>query len=72
MIEYLADHPLVIPPFEKEINFFGLNWGKDLDWYKAHFPLRATRKTLLSVRAKSFLPEEGSVYYLFHPEGPLG
>jgi hypothetical protein len=36
--EYLTQHPAVIPPVEKEIDFFDREYDHGLDWYLAHFP----------------------------------
>ena len=35
---YLTQHPQVLPPILKEINFWSGNFEKGIDWYLAHFP----------------------------------
>lgn len=36
--QYICQHPAVVPPVEKEIDFFDLEYERGLDWYLAHFP----------------------------------
>ncbi len=38
LFQYLRQHPAVLPPLEKEIDFFDLEYEAGLDWYLAHFP----------------------------------
>lgn len=63
---WLAQHPQILPPFEKEVHYFdgGLdpqtdNFSKGIDWYRAHFP-----KAAAAAGRKSF---ETTPLYLFHP-----
>ena len=38
LYSYLCHHPNVIPPLQKEINFFSKKLNRGIDWYLAHFP----------------------------------
>lgn len=35
---YLSQHPEILSPVEKEIDFFDLEYDHGIDWYLAHFP----------------------------------
>lgn len=37
LYHYLATHPQVLPAVEKEIDFWGWNYTRGIDWYLAHF-----------------------------------
>jgi hypothetical protein len=60
LYRYLSEHPDVHPGLVKEIQFFTLNYGKGVDWYRSQFPPE-------SVGGHSF---DASPYYLFHPAAP--
>ncbi len=38
LYHYLRQHPAVLPPIEKEIDFFDMEYEQGLEWYLAHFP----------------------------------
>ncbi|MEM9168828.1 MAG: sulfotransferase domain-containing protein [Pseudomonadota bacterium] len=38
---WLVQHPDIVEPMKKEINFFYRHWDRGLDFYLAHFPKRA-------------------------------
>ncbi|NJR70893.1 MAG: sulfotransferase domain-containing protein, partial [Synechococcales cyanobacterium CRU_2_2] len=38
LYHYLRRHPAMLPPIEKEIDFFDVEYDRGLDWYLAHFP----------------------------------
>ena len=42
LFSYLMQHPKVVPPYRKEVHFFGPGHhaGKSSAWYRGHFPLR--------------------------------
>lgn len=48
---YLAQHPQLLPAYQKEVHFFDKNPNSDADfsqnlaWYRAFFPLKLQRKT---------------------------
>jgi hypothetical protein len=60
LFQYLVKHPQVNPPFRKEIKFFDIHYAQGLNWYRAHFPLKA--KML-----KGSITGEATPYYIFHP-----
>jgi sulfotransferase family protein len=57
---YLRDHPAIVGPFWKEVDFFDRHWAKGEAWYRGQFPLRANGK----------LVGEASPSYVFHPLAP--
>ena len=59
---YLVEHPQVRPSFREEVHFFDNNYGREIGWYRAHFP---TEK-----KGADFLVGEATPYYLFHPHAP--
>lgn len=69
LFRYLSQHPCVVPALKKEVHFFDNNYGKGINWYRAHFPLCTTRM-LKKKKEKGFLTGEASPYYLFHPHAP--
>jgi hypothetical protein len=60
LFHYLAKHPEIKPPFRKEIKFFDIHYGQGLNWYRAHFPLKAK----MSIGT---ITGEATPYYIFHP-----
>ena len=38
LYHYLRQHPDVLSPIEKEIDFFDMEYENGIDWYLAHFP----------------------------------
>jgi hypothetical protein len=60
LYRWLAAHPGVHAPLEKETQFFTTEWARGLDWYRCHFGLAGTG-------LKNF---EASPYYLYHPCAP--
>ena len=66
LFKALCRHPLVTgPTLRKGVHYFDTGYHHDLDWYRSHFPMRAT------LRARRGRPRvrvvESSPYYLFHP-----
>jgi hypothetical protein len=63
LFDYLVQHPDVLPPLNKEIHYFDLNYARGVTWYRARFPysyqLRGRAMTL-----------DASPYYLAHPLAP--
>ena len=37
LFRYLADHPDLAMPWQKEVDFFTTHWEKGVDWYEAQF-----------------------------------
>jgi tetratricopeptide (TPR) repeat protein len=54
---YLNQHPQVLSPHKKEINFFNRNFEMGVPWYLAHFPAIAD--------ADEFITGEASPIYLY-------
>jgi hypothetical protein len=67
LYRYLAEHPGIRFATRKEVHFFDTNFAKGINWYRAHFPLRAHQEGVRAVRGRPFLVGEASPYYLFHP-----
>jgi len=67
LFKNLAEHPqLLRPGVEKGIDFFSLNYYRDAEWYRAHFPIAnlARRRTARYGKPMAF---EACTYYMFHP-----
>lgn len=60
LFHYLAQHPDLAMPVDKEIHYYDINYQKGLNWYKRYFPLRSSAK----------YSGEATPYYLFHPFVP--
>jgi len=63
---YLAQHPSIDAPFVKEIHYFDLNYERDINWYRAHFPVDVDRFSKLGGKKQCFTGE-ATPYYVFHP-----
>lgn len=70
LFTYLAQHPMIVPPFQKEVHYFdgGTNPNHDnfkrgINWYRLHFPLNM----LMQKGYKTF---EASPLYIFNPLAP--
>ncbi|MFL5495520.1 MAG: sulfotransferase domain-containing protein [Gemmatimonadales bacterium] len=63
LFDHLVQHPDVLPPLNKEIHYFDLNYTRGVTWYRARFPysyqLRGRAVTI-----------DASPYYLVHPQVP--
>ncbi|GAB3731143.1 sulfotransferase family protein [Nocardiopsis nanhaiensis] len=66
LFKALSLHPAVTgPTLRKGVHYFDTGHHNGLDWYRAHFPLRAT---LRARRGRDRIRVcESSPYYLFHP-----
>ena len=62
---YLAEHPDIEPPMQKEMSFFDVNFHRGVNWYRMHFP-RASGGTA-SPEKPDTLTGESTAYYMFHP-----
>ena len=62
---YLWQHPQLKLSIEKEIHYYNYHAqvGKNLDWYRSHFPLRFTSRDKLT--------GEASPYYLFSEDAAV-
>lgn len=64
----LMSHPLIYSAnYHKGVNYFDVNYHRDLSWYQGHFPTAA----LLRKRTRGVTGDpitfEASGYYMFHP-----
>jgi hypothetical protein len=66
LYEYLSQHPDVVPPLGKELQYFSVEHGRGEAWYRAHFP---TQRSIERRRrgGAACVVFEASPYYLFHP-----
>lgn len=62
LFHYLGQHPDLILPLQKEIQFFSLDYSMGWNWYKNQFPQKPIFERKLT--------GEASPYYLFHPLVP--
>ncbi|MBM3476697.1 MAG: sulfotransferase domain-containing protein [Armatimonadetes bacterium] len=67
---YLRHHPNVREGLYKEIHFFDLHFDKGLNWYRAHFPTRASMDRASEQLGGRVVTGESTPSYLFHPLVP--
>lgn len=68
MYQALRQHPAVLRPvLHKGVHYFDVDYGRGLNWYRAHFPLLATAKRRQARVGGTVQTFESSPYYLFHP-----
>ena len=75
---YLRAHPEILGPrpadssvyWPKETHFFDERFHEGIDWYRAFFPLEATRR-LARMARRDLIAGEATPYYLFHPLAPV-
>jgi len=60
MFRLLEMHPQVYGSLKKEVHFFDRNYGKGINWYKSHFPMKKKIK-------KGCVTGEASPCYLMFP-----
>jgi tetratricopeptide (TPR) repeat protein len=58
--KYLGNHPQILLPHKKELDFFWQNYNKGIDWYLSHFPSITDRS--------DFLTGEATPNYIRFPE----
>ena len=58
LFTYLQEHPQILSPHKKEINFFDCHFDLGLAWYAAHFPAIAD--------GKNYFTGEATPTYLYH------
>ena len=56
----LSQHPQILPPHKKEINFFNHNFASGVPWYLAQFPAIAD--------GKQFITGEASPLYIYNQQ----
>ncbi len=65
--KYLSGHPQAYPSLRKEIEYFSTRFAEGEHWYRAHFPLAATRAARSRLRTKPTVAFEATPDYLLHP-----
>jgi len=60
LYKYIAEHPQVIPPLEKEINFFSHYFNCGLNWYRSYFAPE--------IQGQRFVTGDATPCYLMFPE----
>ncbi|HLO47453.1 MAG TPA: tetratricopeptide repeat protein [Kamptonema sp.] len=60
LYSYLANHPQILSPIKKEIDFWSWHFNRGIDWYLSHFPPLP--------QGQNFLTGEASPSYLDYPE----
>lgn len=68
LYKHLSNHPDVFPSLRKETRFFTREYAEGMDWYRAHFPLRARLAVHERVRGHRGQCFEASPGYFFHPD----
>jgi hypothetical protein len=63
LFNYLVRHPDVLPSLRKEVHYFDFNYGRGLNWYRAHFPFAHQLR-------RGTLTLDASPYYQVHPLVP--
>lgn len=66
LYRYLGRHPWVSPSLRKEVDYFSTRYAEGESWYRAHFPLRASRR-IARLAGRRLVSFEASVDYLLHP-----
>ena len=67
LYKYLGAHPQVYPSLRKEVEYFSTRFDEGEGWYRAHFPLAATRALRSRRRSQPTLAFEATPDYLLHP-----
>lgn len=62
LFQYLAQHPEILSPKEKELEFFSIKFDKGIRWYLSNFPLKKHKKNSLTF--------EATPAYLFLKDAP--
>jgi hypothetical protein len=68
MYRALSQHPYVLKAvMHKGVHYFDVAYERGIDWYQAHFPLKAQARWTGRSNGVSPLTFESSPYYMFHP-----
>lgn len=70
LYQNLIEHPAVVPSISKEIRFFDIRYKRGMSWYKAHFPLKFSKRISKKVYGGERLTGEASPSYIFSPHAP--
>lgn len=64
----LVSHPLIYSAnYHKGVNYFDVNYARNLSWYQGHFPTAAALRQRSRGTAGAPITFEASGYYMFHP-----
>lgn len=68
LFKALLQHPSFAgPKLRKGIHYFDLNFDKSVDWYRAHFPTKASLESMQRRTGGPVVVGESSPYYMWHP-----
>jgi len=68
LFKTLSLHPAVVPPaMHKGVHYFDTAYERGPEWYRGHFPTRATARRVQQRLGTTPMTGESSPYYLFHP-----
>lgn len=67
LYQYLADHPLFVPPITKEIHYLDRHATRSQTWYRANFPMAAYNRLIELRHGHRPITGEATPGYLFHP-----
>lgn len=70
LYHYLRRHPAMLPPIEKEIDFFDMEYDQGLNWYLAHFPPMPQSMPQSMPPSGNWLTGETSANYLYSQAAP--
>ena len=71
LFQYLYQHPEILSPIEKEIDFFDVEYKYGLDWYLAHFPVSpAQQESQPGAEVSPYIVGETSANYLYDNLSP--
>jgi Sulfotransferase domain len=67
---WLCEHPFVMRPRRKEIDYFSFYHYRGTDWYRHHFPLASARSAFAAEQGRAFITGEASPNYMLYEEAP--
>ncbi len=68
MYRAISQHPYVLKAvMHKGVHYFDVAYDRGMDWYQAHFPLKAQARWIGRSGDGTPLTFESSPYYMFHP-----
>lgn len=70
LYRWLGEHPHVVASLRKEIEYFTVGYHHGEAWYRAHFPLKATRFLGSRAGSRPWQTFEATPDYLFDPRVP--
>jgi len=70
LYSHLCEHPSVGAAFEKEVRYFNNHYEMGVNWYRAHFPLKMTKKLSRLRDGFNLISGEGEPSYLPNPVAP--